>query len=228
MAARVGPEQRQPLSKETFQTDGGVTQTPAWSAIVSACLPVFPVAPFVSKERERRGCSSRGGCHTQTQAHPPATRHDAQPHALPRGGCTPLGPAGVQPRPRDPGLGGGLGLQDFPRQTLPGPDSSANPLLAAPAPPPPERPPCPAHRLRTPVSPGLRPAGQQAAGGPGPNPNPAICQPRGPSLSFPIRRCKSDSLMEVLGPVGGSSAPDILSLNILNSASRRPSIRESF
>ncbi|XP_057389746.1 uncharacterized protein LOC130705702 [Balaenoptera acutorostrata] len=132
----------------------------------------------------------------------------------------------------------------------------------APAPPPPERPPCPAHRLRTPVSPGLRPAGQQAAGGPGPNPNPAICQPRGPSLSFPnpnpaicqprgpslsfpnpnpaicqprgpslsfpIRRCKSDSLMEVLGPVGGSSAPDILSLNILNSASRRPSIRESF
>lgn len=113
MAARVGPEQRQPLSKETFQTDGGVTQTPAWIAIVSACLPVFPVALLVSQKRERRGCSSRGGCHTQTQAHPPAICH-AQPRALPHGGCAPLGPAGVQPRPRDPGLSRGLGCAGLP------------------------------------------------------------------------------------------------------------------
>lgn len=89
-------------------------------------------------------------------------------------------------------------MQDFLRQTLAGTDSSPNP------PSPPERPPCPAHWLRTPVFPRLLPAGQQAAGGPGPNPNPAICQPRGPSLSFPIHPSKSDSFMKVLGPAGGS------------------------
>ena len=98
----VGPAQKQPLSKETFQTDGGVTQTPARSTIVSACLPVLR-GPVCEQKEGEEPVLSRGGSYTQTQSPPPSTCHaHPPPRALTCGGCMPLGPAGVHLRPRDP------------------------------------------------------------------------------------------------------------------------------
>ncbi|KAJ8785930.1 hypothetical protein J1605_006890 [Eschrichtius robustus] len=91
-------------------------------------------------------------------------------------------------------------------------------------------PPSASHVTRASVSPSPTPpsASHVARASVSPTPTPPSASHVARVSVSPSAAVKSDLLMEVLGPAGGSSAPDILSLNILNSASRRPSIRESF
>lgn len=71
--------------------------------------------------------------------------------------------------------------------------------------------------------PGSSQQGQQAASGPNPNPQPLHLPTRWTEPPVSPSTSKSDSFIKVLGPVGGSSWPNILSLSALDSTSRGPS-----
>lgn len=68
----------QPLSKETFQTGGGVTQPLGARLFLPICLAS---SGHVCEQRVGGEGPSQGGSHSQTRAHPPSTCHAHLPVA---------------------------------------------------------------------------------------------------------------------------------------------------